>query len=163
MQRLYETVFAVGLVVMAFCIGLALLFCLGALRMSLAILVLSWVAVVVPLSVACLTLRWLSRWWALHWPHFISRSRYFWVGGTTSVLFVGTMAYGIYYWPKEPMVQPDGTYVAASGKLYTHAEFDAFERWEFALNYVGMAFAISSVLSTPVPPWPTSRRPISDQ
>jgi hypothetical protein len=162
MQRLYERVFAVGLLVMPFCIGLAVLFCLGALSMPLTLLVLSWVVVVVPLAVACLTLRWLSRWWALHWPQFISRSRYFWVNGTASLLFVGAMAYGMYWWPREPQVQPDGAYKDKTGKVYTHAEFDAFERWEFAINYVGMAFAISSVLSTPVPPWPTYRRPISD-
>jgi hypothetical protein len=75
---------------------------------------------------------------------------------------MGAMAYGI-YWPAEPRVQRDGTYVDKFGKLYTHAEFDAFERWEFTLNYVGTALAISSVLSTPVPQWLTSRRTVSDQ
>ena len=39
------------------------------------------------------------------------------------------MAYGIYWWPAEPKVQPDDTYVDKFGKLYTHAEFDDFERW----------------------------------
>ena len=34
MQRLYETGFAAGLLVMPFCIGLAFLFCLGGLPMS---------------------------------------------------------------------------------------------------------------------------------
>jgi hypothetical protein len=163
MQRLYETVFAVGLLVMPFCIGWAFMFCLGASPMSPALVVLSWVAVVGPLLVACLTLRCLSRWWALRWPQFINRSRYFWVHGTASLLFVGAMLYGFCWWPAAPLVHRDGTYVDKTGKLYTHAEFDAFERWESALNCVGLAFAISSVLGTPVPPWPTSRRTVSDQ
>jgi hypothetical protein len=160
MQRLYRILLAVGLIGIPSAIGVGLLACLGLPGLR-GFAWAPWVGVAGPLLLVCLPLRFLSEGREPPGPPAKTCRRFWALYAAAGLLFMGAMLYGVVMWPASPLTPSGASYVDKTGKVYSRAEFDAFERWEAVLNYFCLAWAIANLTIPPSGATPRSRRAVA--